>query len=97
MSGDKNYLYGEFEFLAATETACLVCGHPTGNCSPDDQGHVRVIGADAFESLGHQEMFIVQEDIHVEKQISPFTKAKVLLYAKGKAIPVSEAKKLGLL
>jgi hypothetical protein len=97
MSGDKEYLYGEFEFLSATDESCPVCGHATGNCAPPDQPHVRVIGTDTFASLKTEEMFVIKEDIFEERQISQFTKSKVLVYAKGKAIPVSEAKKLGLI
>jgi len=79
------------------EGGCPVCGHPTSDCAPKDQPHVRVVGADTFKSIESTELFIVAEDVFEERQISPFTKAKVLLYAKGKAIPIAEARKLGLI
>lgn len=97
MSGDKQYLYGEFEFLQAEHEPCPVCGDPTGNCAPPDQPHVRVVGADSFQTIKAEELYVVTEDIFEERQISPFTKAVVLLYAKGKTIPVSKAKELGLI
>lgn len=96
MGTEREYLYGEFELISAEDGGCPVCGHPTGDCAPEGQGHIRVVGADTFETITAKEMFIVTEDIYEQRQISPFTKAKVLLYPKGKAIPVSEAKKLGL-
>lgn len=97
MNNEKQYIYGDIEFIGATNEPCLICGHPTGDCAPDDAGHVRVVAADIFPSLGVEEVFIVKEDIFEMRQITPFTKARVLVHAKGAAIPVHEAKKLGLI
>lgn len=97
MTKERQYLYGEFELIPMEDGGCPICGHPTGDCAPSDQQHVRVVGAETFKSIESPELYIVAEDVCEERQISPFTKARVLLYAKGAAIPVSEAKKLGLL
>lgn len=97
MNNDKQYLYGDIEFIGASQEPCLICGHPTGDCAPQNEGHVRVVGADVFPSLNTSEVFIVKENVFEMRQITPFTKSRVLLYAKGSKIPVQEAEKLGLI
>jgi hypothetical protein len=41
--------------------------------------------------------FTVKEDIFEERQISPFTTARVLIVQKGQVIPVDKARELNLL
>ncbi len=40
---------------------------------------------------------LVEEDIWEEIMLTPFTKTKILVYPKGKQIPIAEAEKLGLI
>ena len=96
MNPDRQVIYGNIEFVPASSEPCIVCGHPTGDCSPVDSGHVRVAAAGVFPSLGHKEVFVVKEDIFEERQITPFSRSRVLVHRAGKTIPVEEAKKLGL-
>ena len=75
----------------------MICGHPTGDCAPTSADHVRVVGGNLFPSLDADEVFVVKEDVFEIRQITPFTKSRVLLYAKGSTIPIQEATKLGLI
>ncbi len=97
MNNDKQYLYGDIEFIGASQEPCLICGHPTGDCSPPGVDHVRIVGGNLFPSLDAGEVFVVKEDVFEIRQITPFTKSRVLLYAKGSTIPIQEAAKLGLI
>lgn len=91
------YIYGDIRIVRRSATPCPVCGHPNGDCSGDDSAiPLHVIGAQVFPSLQHEDVFIVQDDVYEERMISPFTKAKVLVARKGFAIPMSQARELGL-
>lgn len=93
---NERILGGDATILRAGREPCLVCGHPTGDCAGDsDPPHI-VVGANTFPSLQQDEVFIATEDIWEERAISPFTKAKVLVAAKGTAMPMEKAKELGL-
>jgi hypothetical protein len=48
------------------------------------------------QKLKAEQTFYLEQDIFTERQITPFTKAKVLLYKKGSQIPLLEAERLGL-
>ena len=41
--------------------------------------------------------YLVENDVFVEKQLTPTVTTKILVHPKGKIISVTEAKKLGLL
>ena len=92
----QEYLFNDILFIQADRSPCIVCGHPTGDCSPNDGKHVKVASANTFPSLNQAEMFLVLEDIIEERQITPFTKARVIVHTAGKMITVEEAKKFGL-
>lgn len=97
---DNNETYvlgGSARLVSADRQPCIVCGHPTGDCRGETTENIPLVGAQAFPSLGHEDVHVVEEDVYEERQISPFTKAKVLVAAKGTAMPVSRAKELGLL
>jgi len=83
--------------LGADREPCIVCGHPTGDCAPEFQTPIKIAGFATTESLKDVQTFYVEQDIYVDKQITPFTKTKVLLHRAGKSIPYREAEKLGLL
>jgi hypothetical protein len=83
--------------LLGREGACIVCGHPTGDCLGEKSHHVQVVGANVFPSLQHEDVFIVEEDVIEERWISPFTKTTVIIASKGSVIPLAKAKELGLI
>jgi len=78
------------EFVALDFGPCIVCGHPTGDCSPEDHNIV-------FEDLNDENMFLVEEDIIQRRWITPNHLGKVLVVPAGKRISRSEAEKLGLI
>jgi hypothetical protein len=92
----SDYIFNDILFIQANRSPCIICGHPTGDCSPNDGKHVKVSVANTFPSLNQSEMFLVIEDIVEERQITPFTKARVIVHPAGKMITVEEAKKFGL-
>lgn len=94
---EERILGGEARLIRALREPCLVCGHPTGDCTGDADPPHRVFGPDLFPSLGHEETFVVPEDVYREVQISKFTTTRVLVAAKGTTIPRSKAEELGLL
>jgi hypothetical protein len=97
-SGSEGYrkLFGDTTVLGADRQPCLVCGHPTGDCVGESGPPVTIFGQGSSESLIDTQTILVEEDIFEERQITPFTRAKVLVHRKGKYIPFREAEKLGL-
>lgn len=95
-SHEPEYLYGDIRFLRADRQPCPICGHPTGDCATTTEPPDHVAATDTFPSLGHVEMHIVEEDVHEERRISPFTVARILVVRKGQAITVERARELGL-
>jgi hypothetical protein len=82
----------------ADRQPCPVCGHPTGDCvSSESNPPARIIGF-ATDLQGNEvPLHFVEEEVWEERQITPYTKARVLLYKRGDKITLSEAKRLGLL
>jgi hypothetical protein len=80
----------------ADRQPCPVCGHPTGDCT-DGTPPKHVIGFDSSTSNNGGLTIFVEEDIWEERPITPYTKARVLVYKKGASISQDEAKRLGLL
>jgi len=74
----------------------MVCGHPTGDCAGSLPPPETIAGFNTIESLVPQQTFLLEENIFEERQITPFTVARVLKYPKGKIIPLQEARNLGL-
>ena len=87
---------GEVIVSIADRQPCPVCGHPTGDCKGDSAPPHHVWGLGDVPSMEAEQTFLVEEDVWGERQITPFTKARVLLAAKGKRIPLAMAKELGL-
>jgi|LakMenEpi03Aug12_release.lakeMendotaPanAssembly.Ray.scaffolds.fasta_scaffold151171_2 hypothetical protein len=94
---EERILGGDARILRANRSACPVCGDPNGDCTGESDPPRRVFGTDLFPSLGHEETYVVPEDVWKEVQISQFTTTRVLVAAKGTAMLVSKAKELGLL
>lgn len=93
---DQGYQFQDITVLGADRQPCPVCGHPTGDC-PGEVPVDHVIGFDAKSGGTSSPSHFVEEDIWAERQITPYTKARVLIYRKGDQIPHEEAVKLGLL
>lgn len=83
--------------LRATREPCPVCGHPTGDCSGEDGPPQKIVGlTGVIESLKEIQTVLVEEDIYEERQITPFTKAKVIIHHKGSYVTLEKAKNLGI-
>ena len=91
------------------DTGCIVCGTSHANCRSRDNNDVRIIGADIFPSLGHEDMWRVEEDVYVDRavvnaNITPedggllqqLISARVRVAKKGDIISMTEARRLGL-
>jgi hypothetical protein len=93
---EERILGGDARFVRANRQPCLICGHPTGDCTGDSGPPIRVLGPDIFPSLEHEETFIVEEDVYEERAISNIRTTQVLVAGKGTSIPLSKAQDLGL-
>lgn len=93
---EERILAGEARIVRADRQPCPVCGHPTGDCTGQSAPPVKVVGPEIFPSLEQEEVYVVPEDVWDDVQITPFTKTRVLVAAKGAAMPMSRAKELGL-
>jgi len=87
---------GQHIVIGADRMPCPVCGHPTGDCVGESPPPVKIWGHGDIPSMEDQQTFLVEEDVFEMRQITPFTKTRVLLAAKGKEIPLSKARELGL-
>lgn len=96
--GNYNHLAMDgIRILPREEGPCIVCGHPTSDCTGGRTEHTKVVGANIFPSLKYEDVFIVTEDVLEERWISPFTKTTVIVVSAGTRIPMSKAKELGLI
>jgi hypothetical protein len=83
--------------LRATREPCLVCGHPTGDCDGDTGPPQKIVGlGNVIESLKELQTVLVEETIYEDRQITPFTKAKVIIHHKGSYVTLEQAKNLGI-
>lgn len=89
-------LFDDVYLVEANREPCIVCGHPTGDCTGDSGPPASIAGFGTIDSLIDEQTFYLEEDIYEERQITPFNKIKVLVHKKGKQIPLREAEKLGL-
>lgn len=87
------------ELLRAAPMGCPVCGDPTGNCvgenGPEPPDHIS--GYNSVDFLNDTQTYLVEEDVTEERQIAGGIIITVLKYAKGRHIPLEEAKNLGLI
>jgi len=95
---EKETLPGNITVLHATRQPCPVCGHPTGDCVGETPPPKKIVGLDVgvMESLKVSQTILVEEDIYDEIQITPFTKAKIILHHKGSYVTLEQAKNLGI-
>lgn len=83
--------------LRATREPCLVCGHPTGDCTGDSLPPSKIAGLNGvIETLKAAQTVLVEEDVYEERQITPFTKARVIVHHKGSYVTLDVAKNLGI-
>lgn len=94
--GNPEYLMPGVLFVRADRQPCVVCGHPTGDCATDDSKPKNIIGLGTIPSMEASQDFLVEEDIIMERQITPFTTSRVVIARKGQKIPLSKARELGL-
>jgi hypothetical protein len=99
----KNDIYQSYKIgdninlVKADRSPCPVCGHPTGDCTGESTKPDHIAGFQQIDSLKDSQSYLVEEDVWIERQLTPTTKTQVLLHPAGKIISVSEAQKLGLI
>ena len=102
---DTNYDGDGPEFLIpgvrivrASRKPCPICGHATGDCvGTGEPPHTIFADKVRLKTPQPQPTVLVEEDIFGERQITPFTRARVLLAAKGTYVTQERAQELGLL
>lgn len=98
-----------YEGFYERDGSCPICGEAGSNCRSRDTNDVRIIGADIFPSMGHQDMWRVEEDVFVDRLVANasieaedggllqrLVNAKVRVAKKGDIITMSEARRLGI-
>lgn len=89
----------------ATREPCIVCGHPTGDCT-DHQGSeegepdkkvIRIQFAEVEVPSKDEPQVLVREDIYREVQLTSLTKTRVLVAKAGTYVPRAKALELGLI
>ena len=95
-SGNPEYIIPGVRYIRASRQPCPVCGHPTGDCTTDVSRPNHIIGFGTVPWLEDKQEFLVEEDVIVEKMITPFTTSRVILAKKGQKIPLEKARELGL-
>lgn len=81
----------------ADRQPCPVCGHPTGDCTGESGPPKKIWGYNTNSSLDDGLTFYLEEDYLEEREVAPGIVTKILVYPKGKHIPLNEAKELGLI
>ena len=95
----RDVVFGDIPILRADRQACPVCGHPTGDCIPGDVDHrpKHIAFTDStLETLKESQTILVEEDIYEDRQITPFTTARVITVHKGSYVTIERAKELGI-
>jgi hypothetical protein len=93
----REYLYGDIQILRHDHGPCIVCGHPTGDCATEHSAPDHIWGVTELPSLEDTTLILVEEDVVEYRQITPFTKNKVILAHAGQKIPVTRARELGII
>lgn len=92
------YILDGVRILRASRTPCLVCGHPTGDCSDAVSAPQRIVGQEFYERHPKTDPgVLVTEDIFEEVYIAPRTKTKVLVAKAGTFISREKAERYGLI
>ena len=96
MTSEEYVLNGEVKILRATHEPCIVCGEPGGNCAGELEPPKYLLGSNTFPSLGHDDTYVVPEDVLREVPISDKTTTTVLVAAKDSVMPLKRAQELGI-
>lgn len=87
---DMDFSFGRSEthiagarLLRADRSPCPVCGDPNGDCSGESGPPTKIWGLGDVPSMEDEQTVYVEKDIIEERQISPFTKSKVLVVTLG--------------
>lgn len=92
-----NYLFGEYRLVGADRLPCPVCGHPTGDCTPDSVDDPHPAFSDTkIPNVDTTQFVLVNEDVYVDKPVSPYATARVLAAKKGQYISLDKARELGI-
>ena len=81
----------------ADRQPCPVCGHPTGDCVGDTPAPQTIWGYNTSSSLDDSLTFYIEEDYFEEREIAPGIITKILVFKKGKNIPLTTAKEYGFI
>lgn len=91
-------IFGDIPFYSARREPCIICGHPTGDCAGDSVAPIRMFGVSStIDTSNSNAEILVEHDIIEETQITPFTKAKVLVARAGTYVSAARAKELGII
>ena len=93
----NDVVLGGIPVLRADRSPCPVCNHPTGDCSTSSASPHHIAFADSvIETLKESQMILVEETVYEERQITPFSKVKVIAARKGSYVTLERAKQLGI-
>lgn len=91
------YIFGDIAILRHGFGPCPVCNHPTGDCSTTDSAPAHIWGTTEVPSLIDTNLVLVEQDIYEYRQITPFTKSKVMLARAGQYVSALRAQELGII
>lgn len=88
----------DVSILRATREPCVVCGHPTGDCTGASPAEppVPLFRPDRELPRRDDPMVLVPEDIWQDVQITSLTKTRVLVARAGTYLPLAKAAEYGL-
>lgn len=94
---DEFWTYNNIANVYSTDVSCPVCGHPEGNCIPENHTPPeKIFGLGMFASLDAKQMFRVEQDVYEDVEFAPGHTLRVCVYRTGQQIPLSEARDKGL-
>jgi hypothetical protein len=92
------YVLNDIRIVRASRTPCIVCGHPTGDCSDSRATEPRqIIGEQMFQKpkAANNEVLVL-EDLFDTVQITPKTSTRVLVARAGTYVSYEKALQFGL-
>lgn len=95
--GNSEYILGNIRLLRAKNEPCIVCGHPTGDCGTEEAKPHHIWGTTEIPSMADENLVLVERDVIEYRNVSPFTKRKVIVAHAGQHVSASRARELGIL
>jgi hypothetical protein len=95
--GFPDMLFDGVRIVRASRQPCIVCGHPTGDCADNFPAPARIVGDNVEVAERKPLDVLVPENIYEERQITPFTRARVLVAAAGTYVTQDRAHDLGII